>query len=1345
MSLRTVLALGTAFASIALADPCSLVPACHKSFSSCVPHTTCTLPISCSVPSSCSSSVPITSRPSRLVAAPSGPVVYTTPVVTTNTPQSAPASSNAPASSDAPAVSDAPASSNVPASSKTSNTITGNSSRLSSSEPPVSFKPSSVPKSSSSSAAENDQTSSGVDQTHSVVPTSQTSRKSTKDQGPNTTPGSSRSKGPGINASSSSSASGNRSQDGSDSAGDSTDISSSSPSDHIISVASGSIVSTSLSASAFTTRESGSLETETIAGAMTSYSVPPSTVTEDAVMITTSISGSMVTTDVLISTIDPSGSEASSSAKSYSTQVAALVPLINSWVKHPEAPEATAALDAIKKTTPEGIELGKNLGGSSSGGCSNKKRRDIEGRSLFGSLFDAVKGITCGAQNIENSISKSIESDNPEDVVKDVESQLKDNLKPDLDSFDDVIPKEPNDSDSDPSTSPSDASTSSETSTKSSSETSSTSTETSSSTSSSSKTLEYCSPKCSACSNDDLLPAGLRGAKSTSSESRRALIEPKSPGLLDRTLALIKRQFRLPTNEEKSSTLTKRVFTEPTRDDWQSWFQDLTRDAYKLPQGKYFTFSTALMTKFEDQPKDYAVLNLYGCTSVILISKYGLYMSHFWEEPSFVEAGSFPDVSSRFKDDVLERLEYGIVMDMWGNLPINGIHDEIFTAKDAETKAVIVTPSDVDPLEGFGPPVWPEEARQQENRKRPRNSQLPAASLKYPDQVGQIADKIRDLIGGSLADGVKIRSYTNAKMPDMANEDEETVIDSARNICWGKVLVQYDNNFRKESDDSDCTIQYAGAKAYLGDNVFEPILEAEWPAMWMSQFNPAQQDQVMNSPSDEGSSDDDGMRKRRVASCNKKAYSSVPLEIVEETSGLLSVPGAKSTGIATTSGRSGSTTKITSGLASSTTSSTTSSTALCSLEIVDSSSSICDCQSTTAKHSLSHRIMKPTDKACSDIKTFPMTSFLHVPSTAAVTSAPKMGTSSIATSASCDEQEFIGAHTTQTFCVCTGGLDYDPAVSLYSTPTTGPKCTDFKTFPTSGLINEPAGPADPQICRNPGASDKHERGYCKCQNSNDIVQWAPLPHIQGTATVLEGNCQAISSISFSTPTVAPPKTVTDYTETDPMDQSSMYAEGVVITTDYGVVIGPNTVTRGVGAPTEIYKPEITSTLANSDIELTPAKTIEGTTKTIAAEPTIITTHAADGKCKAVNGGVYFIYIVWDVFDWTSDKEDFPSLASAFKDKMNSKGCGVTNFQWKEFVDSYGPSFSFNTAIGAADGSHPCVENSIKELGGPDTLCDKGDYNGVHWWKDNDSIAGLLAHGTSDDDPYTAYEPQASDA
>lgn len=418
-----------------------------------------------------------------------------------------------------------------------------------------------------------------------------------------------------------------------------------------------------------------------------------------------------------------------------------------------------------------------------------------------------------------------------------------------------------------------------------------------------------------------------------------------------------------------------------------------------------------------------------------------------------------------------------------------------------------------------------------------------------------------------------------------------------------------------------------------------------------------------------------------------------------------------------------------------TTSSTSTSSAMCSLWVVDTSTSLCSCQSTTAQHTLSHQIMKPTDKDCSDINTFPMTSFMRMSSTPAATSGPQT-TPTSSVSVSCYTQEYIGAHTTQTFCNCVGGPASDSTANLYSLPTSGPKCADLKTLPKTALVHQPEGPADPQICSNPGPSDDHGPGWCKCQK-DDLVQWAAMPLVQGTATVLPGSCQAISTISFTTPTIAPPQTVSDFTEVDPMSRSTMYAEGVVITTDYGV--GPATKTVGIGDPTEAYQPAVTSTLPNSDVELFPAKTIEGGTTTIAAEPTFLATQTAEAKCKYVTGPANYLYIIWDVFAWTSDDQDFASLANDFHGRLKARNCAVSSFQWKPYIQGYGPAFSFDTMELQDD----CVRHAIQDVGGSDSTCSGSDWAGIHWWTDPDSIEGLVAHGSKPDDPHSTYEAQAT--
>ncbi|KAJ6138245.1 hypothetical protein N7471_004731 [Penicillium samsonianum] len=63
----------------------------------------------------------------------------------------------------------------------------------------------------------------------------------------------------------------------------------------------------------------------------------------------------------------------------------------------------------------------------------------------------------------------------------------------------------------------------------------------------------------------------------------------------------------------------------------------------------------------------------------------------------------------------------------------------------------------------------------------------------------------------------------------------------------------------------------------------------------------------------------------------------------------------------------------------STTQATTTSSDMCELQVFASTYSVCSCSSTYGGHTLSHAMIKPSSKECSDIKTFPMMSFIQVP------------------------------------------------------------------------------------------------------------------------------------------------------------------------------------------------------------------------------------------------------------------------------------------------------------------------------------------------------------------------------
>ena len=45
--------------------------------------------------------------------------------------------------------------------------------------------------------------------------------------------------------------------------------------------------------------------------------------------------------------------------------------------------------------------------------------------------------------------------------------------------------------------------------------------------------------------------------------------------------------------------------------------------------------ATVDFLRLHTERRDMAVTGLYGCTSVVAISRTGVHISHFWEEPSF--------------------------------------------------------------------------------------------------------------------------------------------------------------------------------------------------------------------------------------------------------------------------------------------------------------------------------------------------------------------------------------------------------------------------------------------------------------------------------------------------------------------------------------------------------------------------------------------------------------------------------------------------------------------------------------------------------------------------------------
>lgn len=162
--------------------------------------------------------------------------------------------------------------------------------------------------------------------------------------------------------------------------------------------------------------------------------------------------------------------------------------------------------------------------------------------------------------------------------------------------------------------------------------------------------------------------------------------------------------------------------------------------------------STGFARVLGNEGYDAAVHGLYGCTSVVVVSQAGMWISHFWEIPSFraTEATwrqprTAPDIAN-FNDDVIDQMQNG------GD-DIPGLRQ--FTATGG-------------PFAAVQRPVWA--------IITPRGS-TPESWL-YEPEVNQIKDVLEDLFPGPL--------------PVIIDYVPRSDSYSQQNTASGKILLQYD-------------------------------------------------------------------------------------------------------------------------------------------------------------------------------------------------------------------------------------------------------------------------------------------------------------------------------------------------------------------------------------------------------------------------------------------------------------------------------------------------------------------------------------------------------------------------
>ncbi|KAL4911675.1 hypothetical protein BDW62DRAFT_207218 [Aspergillus aurantiobrunneus] len=518
---------------------------------------------------------------------------------------------------------------------------------------------------------------------------------------------------------------------------------------------------------------------------------------------------------------------ASSSARAFSSNVAGLYPVIQSWIKTPDPPQATAVINAINKQDPP-----------RDNSCKDKEQT--------GSLDNDTECTGFWLWKIKSNIEDTTKNDNyNKDKVKDVNNILEDKVKPEInnlgiilgkppginpnppglpdipdlpdlpgppstpDSPDDPDTSSPDDPDTsnpdDPDTSnPDDPDTSNPddpddpdspapanpnepdepTNSPSPTPTTTSTSTTSSSTPSASTTtsrMPLCSIGCTGCGGGDA--------------------EPTSP--------------TAPANGPR-----KRALPSPAPgEDPSAWFAQQMESATKLYYGTQR--SAAFLMGFSDYPFQTAIANMRGCTVVVLLSKYGMYMGRLWEDPGFVTetavkfdqngqatSWAYPFVEETFNQWVLDSLHSGSVWgdDGNGNLgwSTGGVQSQYFTDPGAEPVALILTP-----YAGH------------------RNK------IMYPYQVHRIQNYLTSAIPGLPR--AKVQGYRNPLASDPGIGDDMIVSSSQMAFPWGKVLVSYNKHTELQEDPEafggvSCMWLMAGAEVRIGDNPQEVVLGKHWEA-----------------------------------------------------------------------------------------------------------------------------------------------------------------------------------------------------------------------------------------------------------------------------------------------------------------------------------------------------------------------------------------------------------------------------------------------------------------------------------------------------------------------------------
>ncbi|KAI4917827.1 hypothetical protein J4E85_009919, partial [Alternaria conjuncta] len=298
-----------------------------------------------------------------------------------------------------------------------------------------------------------------------------------------------------------------------------------------------------------------------------------------------------------VTTLVPTGTEVQSSASDLSIAILGVFPILQNWIEDPVA-HVTEVTDELDNIIPDAVgflaKLPKPTDGVEPCG-SGKRRRSERDHELHDVLSerDLLGGLFKTAFSLVNCVINT--TNKVKDAViggttaaVDTVKGLQDDLKPLLDALNEVVPDEASE--------PSD---------------------------SVSVTEEPTQTSSSTCTLTTLSAEGL------------APVETGRP-----TNHVSKRSLSSPYGSEHNG-------------DVGAWLLDQIEDSLNpygsLEQGRG---TTGLTFPLEDTADDWHLVNLWGCTSVVVISRKRMFLTHIWEKPSMEQ----PQL---FQSDVLDVLRNG--------------------------------------------------------------------------------------------------------------------------------------------------------------------------------------------------------------------------------------------------------------------------------------------------------------------------------------------------------------------------------------------------------------------------------------------------------------------------------------------------------------------------------------------------------------------------------------------------------------------------------------------------------------------------------------------------------------